>query len=409
MLITQSLCTRLVAASFTSLLGLAILHAGQKENAASEVQLSSTFRNIEPGLKAAMLPTLFASSHASNLVLLANGDLLCFWFSGTAEGDSKVGIVMSRLPKGSQTWQQTMLIDNEEGKSFQNPVGFEDRSGKLWLFHSSQPAKQGQATAVVMDLWSNDHGKSWSKPEVAFSQPGAFTRQPIVIMDDGAWLLPMFYTPTAGISKGAETHYSVMEISSDSGKHWRECKVPDSGGLVHPDVLKVGHHSYVGFFRSRFADWIYRATSSDGCTWSSPIKTSLPNNNASIQVARLRNGHMVIAFNNSSGPDGPRVGKTGPRVPLSVAISDDNGVTWTAVRDLERGEAGSTGEKHFPAKESRDEYSYPAILQIANDNVVVAYTYRRTAIKVVEFGEDWVKGGTSIGKFNATISSAALR
>jgi predicted neuraminidase len=118
---------------------------------------------------------------------------------------------------------------------------------------------------------------------------------------------------------------------------------------------------------------------------------------------------MVIAFNNSSGPDGPRVGKTGPRVPLSVAISDDNGVTWTAVRDLERGEAGSTGEKHFPAKESRDEYSYPAILQIANDNVVVAYTYRRTAIKVVEFGEDWVKGGTSIGKFNATISSAALR
>jgi predicted neuraminidase len=392
---------RLVTVVLTTLLGVATLHAGQAPTPVAEVQLGPTFQTVEPGLRAALLPALYASSHASNLVLLGNGDLLCFWFSGTWEGDSGVGIVMSRLPKGSQTWQQTTLIDNEDGRSFQNPVGFEDKSGRLWLFHSSQPAKLGQATAVVMDLWSDDHGKTWSKPQVIFSQPGAFTRQPFAVMDDGAWLLPMFYTPSAGISKGAETHYSVMEISSDSGKHWRECKVPDSGGLVHPNVLKVGAHSYVAFFRSRFADWVYRATSTDGCTWTPPVKTSLPNNNSSIQVARLRNGHMVIAFNNSSGPEGPHVGKTGPRVPLSVALSEDNGVTWTAVRDLERADPGSTGEKHFPEREGRDEYSYPAILQVANGDLVVAYTFRRTGIKVVEFNEGWIKGGTSNGKFNA--------
>jgi predicted neuraminidase len=397
----QLFFSRLVTVGLATLLGVSTLHAGETSSPAAAVQLSSTFQTVERGLKAAMLPALYASSHASNLVLLANGDLICFWFSGTWEGDSGVGIVMSRLPKGSQTWQQTTLIDNEDGRSFQNPVGFEDKSGRLWLFHTSQPAKLGQATAVVMDLWSDNHGKTWSKPQVVFSQPGAFTRQPMVAMDDGAWLLPMFYTPSVGISKGAESHYSVMEISSDAGKHWRECKVPDSDGLVHPDVLKVGVHSYVAFFRSRFADWIYRATSTDGCTWTSPVKTLLPNNNASIQVARLRNGHMVVAFNNSSGPEGPRIGKTGPRVPLSVALSEDNGVTWTAVRDLERGEAGSTGEKHFPAREGRDEYSYPAILQVANGNLVVAYTYRRTGIKVVEFNEDWIKGGTSNGIFNA--------
>jgi predicted neuraminidase len=397
----QLFLSRLVTVGLTILFGVSTLHAGQTSTPAAAIQLSPTFQTVEPGLKAAILPALYASSHASNLVLLANGDLICFWFSGTWEGDSGVGIVMSRLPKGSQTWQQTTLIDNEDGRSFQNPVGFEDKSGRLWLFHTSQPAKLGQATAVVMDLWSDDHGKTWSKPQVVFSQPGAFTRQPMVVMDDGAWLLPMFYTPSAGISKGAESHYSVMEISSDTSKRWRECKVPDSDGLVHPDVLKVGVNSFVAFFRSRFADWIYRATSTDGCTWTSPVKTSLPNNNSSIQVTRLRNGHMVIAFNNTSGPEGPRVGKTGPRVPLSVALSEDNGVTWTAVRDLERSEAGSTGEKHFPAREGRDEYSYPAILQVANGNLVVAYTYRRTGIKVVEFNEGWIKGGTSNGKFNA--------
>jgi predicted neuraminidase len=390
-------CTLL--AGFTALMSVSTSGVAQTVKASDDVALSSTFQQVEPGLEAAMLPALYASSHAANLVLLKNGDLLCFWFSGTWEGESKVGIVMSRLPKGSQTWQQTMLIDNEEGKSFQNPVGFEDKSGRLWLFHSSQNANEGQANAVVMELWSDDHGKTWSKPQVAFSKPGAFTRQPVVVMDDGAWLLPMFYTPTAGIAKGAETHYSVMEISSDSGKHWRECRVPGSEGLVHPSVVKVGKNAYVGFFRSRFADWVYRATSSDGCTWTTPEKTELPNNNASIQVTRLKDGHLAIAFNNSSGPEGPKVGKTGPRVPLSVALSEDNGVTWTAVRDLERGEAGSNGEKHFPAREGRDEYSYPAIIQIADGKLVVAYTYRRTGIKAVEFREDWIKGGTSNGKF----------
>lgn len=396
----QLFSPKLLVTSFVAFLIVSTTCAA--ETAKPEVKLTSTFQTVKPGLKAAMLPALYASSHASNLVLLSNGDLLCFWFSGTWEGDSGVGIVMSRLPKGSQVWQQTTLIDNQQGSSFQNPVGFEDKSGRLWLFHTSQAAKQGQANAKVMKLWSDDHGKTWSKPEVLFSTAGAFTRQPLVVMDDGAWLLPMYFTPSKGITTGAESNYSVTQISSDSGKTWHECKIPKSDGLVQPNVLKTGRHAYVAFFRSRYADWVYRSTSTDGCKWTAPVKTSLPNNNSSIQVVRLRDGHMVIAFNNSRGPEGPRTPRTAPRMPLSVAISKDKGLTWTAVRDLERGDAGSNGEKHFPARQGKDEYSYPAIIQIENNNLVVAYTYRRVGIKVVEFSEDWIKGGTSVGKFNPT-------
>jgi hypothetical protein len=38
------------------------------------------------GVEEAYLKKLFRSSHAANLVKLKNGDLLCFWFSGTREG-----------------------------------------------------------------------------------------------------------------------------------------------------------------------------------------------------------------------------------------------------------------------------------------------------------------------------------
>jgi predicted neuraminidase len=361
--------------------------------------------SADPGLETALLPTLYPSSHAANLLVLRNGDVLCFWFSGTWEGESGVGIVVSRLPKGSQTWETPILIDREDGKSYQNPVPFEDSHGRIWLFHTSQSAGKGQADAQVLKAWSDDGGRTWSKPEVLFAKPGSFTRHPPVVMDDGAWLLPMYYTPSAGITKGATSNYSVVEISKDQGKNWHECRIPDSNGVVQPTVIKLDTKSYIAFFRSRYADWIYQSTSSDGCEWTAPAPTELPNNNSSIQAARLTDGHLVIAFNNSSGPSGERKPQTGPRVPLSVALSKDNGKTWTSVRDLETGDLNSSGSKHFPDHTGRDEFSYPSILQLPDGKILVAYTYRREAIKAALFSEQWLDANTTTGKFKPKASA----
>jgi predicted neuraminidase len=360
----------------------------------------ATFRqNKELGTREAMLPALYPSSHAANLLALKNGDVLCTWFSGSAEGESNVGIVLSRLPKGSSTWQPTILIDRREGKSYQNPVLFQQPSGRIWIFHTMQTAGKGQADAEVMKVYSDDNGKTWSHPEVLFNTPGSFTRQPVVVLPDGAWLLPLFYTPTEGITEGAESNYSSVEITHDEGKTWQEYRIPKSNGLVHPNVLRLGARSYIVFLRSRYADYIYSAQSIDGCHWSEPAKTSLPNNNASIQAYLLKNGHIVMAFDNSSGPDAEHKPRTAPRVPLSIALSTDGGKTWSHVRDLERGDVGSAGEKHFPAKESRDEFSYPTITQLPSGTILSAYTYRRIGIKAVEFSEKWISEGTTIGKY----------
>lgn len=367
---------------------------------AEEMPASATFSKDQAlGIDEAMLPVLYPSSHAANLLVLNNGDVLCVWFSGTAEGQSNVGIVLSRLPKGSRTWQKTLLVDREEGKSYQNPVLFQQPSGRVWIFHTTQTAGKGQADANVLEVYSDDNGKTWTKPKVLFSAPGSFTRQPVVVMPDGAWMLPLFYTPSEGITNGAENNYSTTKITSDQGKTWRECRIPHSEGLVHPNVIKLTDHSYVVFLRSRYADWIYRATSPDGCEWTVPAKTTLPNNNASIQATRLRNGDIVMAFDNSSGPENEHKPRTAPRVPLSVAISRDEGKTWVAVRDIESGDKGSTGEEHFPGSKSRDEFSYPSIVQLPNGNILVAYTYRRLSIKAVEFPEKWIEAGTTTGKY----------
>jgi predicted neuraminidase len=354
------------------------------------------------GLEEGYLAPLFASSHAANLLLLKSGDLLCVWFSGTWEGQSDVGIVMSRLPKGSKQWSKPQLVDHHIGESYQNPVLFQTPSGAVWLIHTTQAAGEGQANAKVLVAKSDDNGNHWTTPTVLFDQAGAFVRQRLLVMPNQDWMLPMYFTPSKGITTGAESNYSVVKISSDRGAQWKTCAVPKSEGMVQPDVVPLADGSYVMFFRSRFADYIYKSVSKDGCTWTEPQKTPLPNNNSSIQVAKLTNGNLVIAFNNVGSVVTRGKPQAGPRKPLSIAISDDGGNTWPWVRDLETGKlrggemAVESVKKNEPG---REEYSYPSIIQGSDQKIYVAYTYRRFTIKAVRFDENWIKKGTTEGTF----------
>ena len=186
--------------------------------ASAVTQFDGTFRaSSAKGVEEAYLEKLFRSSHAANLVKLQNGDLLCFWFSGTHEGESNVAIVMSRLPKGSHQWGKTVEIDHQEGKSFQNPVAFQAPGGRLWLLHTSQPAGQGQINAEVLYLTSDDAGQTWTAPQPLFTQPGSFIRHPPILIGKKVWLLPMYYTPSRNITDGAESHYSAVKLTSDGG------------------------------------------------------------------------------------------------------------------------------------------------------------------------------------------------
>jgi predicted neuraminidase len=368
--------------------------SGNSQSATATFHASS-----DSGLETALLPALYPSSHAANLLVLRNGDILCFWFSGSGEGQSDVGIVVSRLPLGSDAWEAPTLIDRQVGKSYQNPVAFQVSSGRIWLLHTAQSAGRGQADAQVLRVWSDDGGKTWTQPKVLFAKSGSFTRHPPIIMDDGTWLLPMYYTPSAGITEGAASNYSVVKLSKDSGKNWTECRIPGSSGLVQPSLVKVGPASYIAFFRSRFADWIYESRSTDGCAWAPPHPTVLPNNNSSMQAIRLSNGHLVIAFNNSSGPSSKREPQTGPRFPLSVALSEDDGRNWTRIRDIETGDAPSSATGTGVSHPSRKEMSYPSIVQTRDGRILVAYTYGRVAIKSALFSEQWLQAGTTTGQF----------
>ena len=192
------------------------------------------------------------------------------------------------------------------------------------------------------------------------------------------------------------------------------------------NIEKLDDGSLVAVFRSRWADHVYLTRSHDnGRSWDVPITSGLPNNNSSVQMTRLTNGHLAIVFNNvrakesterrlslydeiedgadEGASDGseetsPTAGGSAgegrtafwgtPRAPLSIAISEDGGRTWSRIRDLEVGDGFCLTNNSSDARNR--EYSYPSIKQTPDGAIHIAYTYFRQRIKYVRIREDWV-------------------
>ena len=132
---------------------------------------------------------------------------------------------------------------------------------------------------------------------------GVFVRQPPEVLDNGDIVLPIFYCHSRPGEKWVGSHdTSAVRISSDGGETWQEYEVPDSTGCVHMNVAQLRDGTLLALYRSRWADSIYISRSSDrGRTWSAPEPSGLPNNNSSIQFARLANGHLALVFNDING------------------------------------------------------------------------------------------------------------
>jgi predicted neuraminidase len=396
------------------------------EQQANQSPAGFVYRRADDAARAeARIPSHCPQNHASNVLPLPNGDIACVWFAGTQEGIPDISIFMSRLDSGASAWSEPVKLSDDPQRSEQNPVLFMAPDSRLWLLYTAQ-AFGNQDTAIVRCRVSEDNGRTWGPIRTLFGTPGTFIRQPVVVLDNGEWLLPVFYCRTApGVKWVGDDDVSAVMVSADGGSTWTEYPVPGSTGCVHMNVEKLADGALLALFRSRWADNVYGSRSTDnGRTWTEPVKTELPNNNSSIQFTRLTSGHLAIVYNDMSAagctqrraslydeiddgsgapagqgavPAAPAVAEPGkktafwgaPRAPMTVAISTDEGRTWSVRKNLEVGD-GFCMTNDSVNKQNR-EYSYPSIKQTPDGRIHVTYTYFRQYIKYVSITEDWIK------------------
>jgi predicted neuraminidase len=300
------------------------------------------------------------------------------WFAGTKEGALGVAIYGARLHNG--TWSEPKELARAEGVPCWNPVLFHTLDGRLWLYYKYGKKPDSWAGARK---WSDDDGRTWSPEDrLPAGILGPIKDKPLVLPNG---------VVVSGSTDESKGWNAFVERSVDNGRTWtkfgpitipeqsdvpeesliasiRKDLAPTGGaypprdvtvGIIQPAVVSLGKQHLRFYARSQTRSALIAISDSkdDGKTWTPAHFIAVPNPNSGIDAVGLKDGRVVLVFNNSFDK----------RTPLDLAVSDE-GDHFHIFKTLEDGPG---------------EYSYPAIVQAANGDLLVTYTWRRQTIKFV--------------------------
>jgi peroxiredoxin len=303
-----------------------------------------------------------AAHHCSTICEAGNKDLLCLWYGGTYESADDQTLFLARKKPGDRNWGTPQPLIQNTAQPPGNGVIFRDASDRVWIvwcrMEGTRPMGRGEGwgRCRLFERTSTDHGATWSEDRPVIGETvWCVPRNPPVALKDGTLLLPV-----EGSWQGAEgSHFLTLAPGATA---WQRAGFTSGGS--QPAVVQRHDGSLLALLRH--SRNIRQTESRDGGqTWTKAEATALKNPDAGITMTRLANGHLVLVYNDSQTS----------RTPLSITRSVDEGKTWDKPLDLES---------------TPGECSYPCIIQAADGNLHITYTFRRYAIKHVELNEDWL-------------------
>jgi predicted neuraminidase len=332
------------------------------------------------------LPGTQPDNHASTVVELKGGDVMAAWFAGAREGAPDVAVYGARLHDG--VWSAPVELARAQNVACWNPVLFHTADGRLWLYYKygTKPSTWEGARK-----WSDDEGRTWSAEErLPTGILGPIKDKPLVL-DDGvivsgssvengkwaAWIErsadngktwtkfgPITVPDSADVpdaaAKAASEEVQAPASAADAGEHTKLYRPSGTTvGIIQPAVVRLeGHHQrFYARSHTKSARIAEADSMDDGRTWTQARFINLPNPNSGIDAVRLKDGRIVLAFNDSYNT----------RTPLNLAVSAD-GEHFKVFKTLEDGPG---------------QYSYPAIVQASNGDLLTTYSWRRQTIKFV--------------------------
>ncbi|MFN5274490.1 MAG: exo-alpha-sialidase [Planctomycetota bacterium] len=359
-----------------------------------------------------VFPLRAEHNHAPSIVELADGSMLASWYRGSGERKADdVSIYGARLAKDTTAWSDDFMMTDTPGFPDGNTAMMVDSEGHLHLFWPLVLANTWESCVSQQLVSFNPSGTGcpkWDRKESLWLKPEDFSGQAITkldallptipkplpenlqkhitevrerltdklyqrlgwqtrckptVLDSGRILLPLY----------SDTYsFSLMAISDDHGLSWRASKPLMGFGNIQPTVLQKKDGTLVAYMRENgFTGKIRKATSSDqGESWSDVTSIELVNPGSGLDAVKLSNGNWVLIYNDT--PQG--------RNQLAVALSRDEGSSWSSPKYLEKEKEGS--------------FHYPAIIQGRDGRIHAIYSYfvlGGKSMKHAQFSESWIE------------------
>lgn len=281
-----------------------------------------------------------------SFVSLKDGRILFVYSHYTAGsgGDHDPAHLSGRTSSdGGRTWtmEDRLIVENEGGMNVMSVSLLRLQNGEIALFYLLKNSEQD--CRPVMRV-SSDEGATWGAPVMCITDEVGYyvlNNDRAIQLASGRLVLPICLHWVQGAPK-ADWQGTVMSyLSDDNGKTWRRSKNAQKGydaagkriTTQEPGVVELEDGRVMMFIRAS-GGCQYLAYSADGGdTWSAPVASDIQSPVSPASIKRLTStGDLLLVWNDHARiPEGLNT----RRVPLSTAISKDDGKSWQYTKVLE--------------------------------------------------------------------------
>lgn len=350
----------------------------------------------------APVPGKLLHAHCTTIVAFPDGELVAAWYWAVKEANIDEELYFTRRLPGAATWERAEPWGLKSRIMFDgNPVlWIAPDTGVLHLFYN---AGWGWSLVFAKHKTSTDRGRTWKDERKVYPFVSRGVKNPPVMTSTGTYVLPAY----------VEFKYlrGSFYVSKNKGKTWVQSSFVD----LHPDFIPAGYEdkkgrqveqptvverrdgTLVAWFRNDGKPMrkMLESTSADGgLTWTPAVNGALPNPAGGFHAMRLASGAIAVVYNHAPSPGNDKKWRN----PLSVALSDDDGRTWSHRRNLLEwhpdGEGGDAGQEAT--------FQYPTMTQGADGRIHATWSLSHvvtldgeprhvTDVQYTSFTEAWVR------------------
>ena len=342
--------------------------------------------------------------HSSSIVELPNGDILSCWFEGSGERNADdVKIKGARLKNGDKQWGKPFLLADTPEFPDCNPVLFLNPKNELFLFWIVIKSNRWEESILKYkkSIQYESYGPPvWSWQDIILLKPGEdfkkstelkFNELPErgVGWGEYAPLYEKMLVEAAGDKTKRQSgwmtrtkplllnsgrillplysdgfNFSIIAYSDDNGNHWKTSEPIVGYGNVQPSLTQRKNGDIVALMRDNGdrPNRVIQSISSDrGENWSAVKDLNIYNPGSSLHTLHLSGGKWLMVNNNL---------EHGRNI-LNLNQSLDEGETWESIFEIENSD------------NPKDSFSYPTIIYSKKKQIHLTYSHSARGQKTI--------------------------